>query len=302
MVNIIKVSILMPVYNEDKYILDAVNSILSYDYNGLDIELIVVDDQSTDRTYDILSDLRNSNENIFLFKNKNKGKNNALNMAYEHSTGQYICMMGGDDLFEPKTLELRVRKIHEVQLKGVDSVYSCCKIKTFSLNKKYDSILIPKDNEKGSSSGGAIAFTKTLGNKIFPIPNNLPNEDSWIAHYFEFFSVTRVDIPDIGLYYRIHDNNSHKRGLSFEKFKEQMWLRSKSIILFYNVFHTHLSREQERKLVERINLESSIYLQNYISIIFSRNLSLRKKIISLTYSSKIFYYIKDRFYKYLAGK
>lgn len=299
---IVKLSILMPVYNEGKYIEEAVESIFSYYYKNLDIELIVVDDQSTDDTYNILSELSINNSKIHVFKNIFKGKNNALNIAYLNSTGQYICFMGGDDLIEPKTLLLRVKSIVDKQLNNDDYIYSCCKIKTFSSVKKYDSIVIPKANGKGSSSGGAIVLTRALANKIFPIPNNLPNEDSWIAHYLEFFSIKRVETPEIGLYYRIHDQNSHKRGLIFDKQRDQMWARSKSILMFYNRYYEELTYQEEEKLVKRIYLETAIYSKQNLGILFSSNLSLKQKLVSLSHSSKLFYNIKSTLYKYVVGR
>ncbi|MDM1324943.1 glycosyltransferase family 2 protein [Acinetobacter pseudolwoffii] len=297
-----RLSILMPVYNEEKYISEAVASIFSYESRSLEIELIVVDDMSTDSTYEILLKLSQSISQIKLYKNNFKGKNNALNMAYLNSTGQYICLMGGDDLIEPKVLELRVNAILNEKIKGEDLIYSCCKIKTFSSIEKYNNILIPKAKGKGSSSGGAITLTRSLCDKIFPIPSNLPNEDSWIAHYLEYFLVKRVEAPEIGLHYRIHSHNSHKRGLSFDKHKDQMWTRSRSALLFYNKYYLDLSVEQEIKLVQKINIATAIYLQQHLAIIFSSNLSLRQKIIALTQSSKIFYYIKNFLYKYLVGR
>lgn len=298
----INLSILMPVYNEEKYIFDAVNSIFSLDYGELDIELIVVDDQSTDSTYEIVQKLSNKNSKIKLLKNSNKGKNNALNLAYLNSTGQYICLMGGDDLIEPKTLFLRVKAITNKNKTSHDLIYSCCKIKTFSEVKKYDSIIIPRAGGKGSTSGGAITLTRSLCNKIFPIPPNLPNEDSWISHYLEFFSIERVEAPQIGLYYRIHENNSHKRGIPFEEYRDQMWARSRSILMFYDKYYHELTYQQEEKLLKSIQLELAVYLQDYSNILLFNKLSIRKKIVALSRSSKILYKVKNKFYNHITGR
>lgn len=301
----LKVSILMPVYNEEKYIEDAIHSIFSYDYSkldNLDIELIIVDDFSTDRTYDIVYSLSKKNSNIKVLRNTIKGKNHAINMAYDSSCGSYICFMGGDDLIEPKTLGLRVRTIIDNQEDNVSLSYSCCKIKTFSTQKRYDSIVIPKSPNLGSSSGGAIMLTRALANKIFPLPNNLPNEDSWILYYLTFFNIRRVEVPSIGLYYRIHQNNSHKRDITFDKHRKQYWDRNKAIIMFYNRYHEDLDEIQEHLVLKKIFLSTAVRLNQTLPLLLTTQASLKQKIKGLSDSISIIYKIRTRLYKYLIGR
>ena len=80
-----KISILMPVFNEQQYIVQSINSVLNQSYKNF--ELIIIDDFSTDNSYDICKDYANKDDRIKLIKNIDKGKVSAFNLAYKSSNG-----------------------------------------------------------------------------------------------------------------------------------------------------------------------------------------------------------------------
>jgi glycosyltransferase involved in cell wall biosynthesis len=90
-----RVSVIMPLYNAEKYVMQAVNSILNQTYT--DFELVIVDDQSTDNSYKIVQQIPDSR--IRLFQNsKNLGIAQTRNIALQHVTGEYIAIMDDDDI------------------------------------------------------------------------------------------------------------------------------------------------------------------------------------------------------------
>lgn len=98
------ISVLIPTYNVEKYVAEAVGSILNQTY--MNIEVIIVDDCSTDNTYSILSKIANSDNRIFLYKNnKNSKIVHSLNFALSKASGRYIARMDGDDICESDRLE-----------------------------------------------------------------------------------------------------------------------------------------------------------------------------------------------------
>ncbi len=98
------VSILMPVYNVEKYIKKAIVSILDQTYKNF--ELIVVDDCSTDSTYGIAQKLALGDSRVKLFKNEeNKKIARTLNAALQKAKGKYIARMDGDDISDPHRIE-----------------------------------------------------------------------------------------------------------------------------------------------------------------------------------------------------
>jgi len=98
------VSVIMPVYNAEKYILDAVNSIRNQTYQNW--ELILVEDGSTDHTLEVIQKIKDPR--IILKKNKcNKGIAYTTNLGISISKGKYIALLDDDDIALPMRLEIQ---------------------------------------------------------------------------------------------------------------------------------------------------------------------------------------------------
>ena len=88
------VSVIMPAYNSGDYIGQAIESVLSQDYSNL--ELIIVDDGSTDNTRDVVS--RFNDKRIRYLRQENRGVAGARNLGIRHANGQYIMPLDADDM------------------------------------------------------------------------------------------------------------------------------------------------------------------------------------------------------------
>lgn len=91
-----KVSILIPCYNSEKYVAETLKSCVSQTYTN--IEIIVVDDGSTDNSVEIVRDWAIRYTNIYLYTQSNSGVCRARNLAFEKSTGNYILYLDADDI------------------------------------------------------------------------------------------------------------------------------------------------------------------------------------------------------------
>jgi len=102
-----KVTVVIPVYNGEKYVGDAIESVLNQTYK--DWELIVVDDGSTDRTANVVNRYvaKNPRKINYIYQT-NQGVSVALNEGILHGKGKYIALMGHDDRWLPKKLEKQV--------------------------------------------------------------------------------------------------------------------------------------------------------------------------------------------------
>lgn len=106
-----KVSVIIPVYNGEKYLRQCLDSICAQTYS--DIEIIIVDDGSTDTTPDILKDFREKDPRIRVFSQENKYAGVARNMGMSHATGEYLLFIDADDYIEPEAIEALYKKASE---------------------------------------------------------------------------------------------------------------------------------------------------------------------------------------------
>lgn len=92
-----KISVLMPAYNAEKYIADSIQSIRNQTFK--DFELIISDDASTDRTWEIIHKFKRKDKRIKIFRN-NKNQYIAVNrnILVKHSKGKYIAWQDADDI------------------------------------------------------------------------------------------------------------------------------------------------------------------------------------------------------------
>lgn len=111
------VSILIPAHNEEKVIGRTVLSMLSLDYPHDKLEIIVINDNSSDGSAKILTEIKEKygNRNIKIInttkENGGKGKSNALNIGFQQSTGQYIAIYDADNTPEKKALRYLITTI-----------------------------------------------------------------------------------------------------------------------------------------------------------------------------------------------
>ena len=92
-----KVSVVIPVYNSEKYLLKAIESIIKQNLKG--IEIIIVDDGSTDNSKSIAEGLAKKYENIKIISQENAGPGAARNKGIKIASGEYITFLDADDYY-----------------------------------------------------------------------------------------------------------------------------------------------------------------------------------------------------------
>jgi glycosyltransferase involved in cell wall biosynthesis len=101
-----KVSVVMPVYNAEEYLVEAIESILNQAFT--DFEFIVIDDGSTDSSADILRQYEVKDKRICAIIRENRGQSITLNEGIYQATGQYIAIMHADDISLPTRLDEQI--------------------------------------------------------------------------------------------------------------------------------------------------------------------------------------------------
>ena len=104
-----KISVIIPVYNGEDYIKEAIDSVINQTYKN--IEIIVVDDGSIDRTYDICKSYGNK---VKYYKKENGGVASALNYGIEKMNGDYFSWLSHDDVYYPNKLLEQVEFLRKI--------------------------------------------------------------------------------------------------------------------------------------------------------------------------------------------
>ena len=103
------ISIIVPIYNAEKVIKRCIESISRQSYEML--EIILVDDGSTDQSLEICEDMSEKDSRIKIIHQNNGGVSRARNTGLKKATGQYIMMVDSDDYLYERAVELMLREI-----------------------------------------------------------------------------------------------------------------------------------------------------------------------------------------------
>ena len=149
--NEIKVSVIMPVYNVEQYLRECLDTVLGQTLR--EIEVICVDDGSTDSSVEILEEYRSRDDRVKVYRQQNAGAGEARNNALSHASGKYVAFMDADDRYpDDEVLEKLVSAAerHSVRIAGGsrlrDTVKGLKKKKTQTFEK--EEIIYYKDFQK----------------------------------------------------------------------------------------------------------------------------------------------------------
>lgn len=209
-----KVSVVMPAYNCERFIKEAVDSVLSQTLT--DLELIVVDDCSKDGTYRIVDDIAQSDTRVKLFKMEtNSGVAKVRNFGISKATGKYIALLDSDDVWEKDKLE---RQIALVEKSNADICY--CSYAFIDENGnviKKPFIVPPKTSFKKMLSVNVISCStglfKTDLLKSHPFNPDYYHEDYVL--WMELLKLPAKAVGDTGVlmhYRQLNTSRSHNKS------------------------------------------------------------------------------------------
>lgn len=137
----VKVSVIVPVYNSGKYIEKCIESIINQTYQN--IEVLIVNDGSTDNSYSICNEYAKKDSRIKLFSIENSGVSYARNLGIENAQGKFITFVDSDDWIKSNMIDFAIEK--QQQTNSDIIIWSC--IKSYP-NRE---ILVPLLNEEDQS-------------------------------------------------------------------------------------------------------------------------------------------------------
>jgi glycosyltransferase involved in cell wall biosynthesis len=263
----LRISIILPVYNGEKYLATSIESCLNQTYKN--IELIIVNDCSTDNSLQIMNLYAEKDERITIINNEENQKLPAsLNIGHKAAKGDLITWTSDDNFYELDALEIM---INEIFTKKVDIVYA----NFFLIDDKGDRIkkvkLLGLENIIfGNFISCCFLYTKEVFAR-----NIAYNEDLFLAEDYDFWLRallhSRYAHIERSLYhYRIHQTTLTNQ-ITINKEKNQLW--KKSVAKMYANFSSEISKVNNEEI-------SEFFTQNLINekINFSWIININKKI------------------------
>lgn len=206
-----KISIIIPAYNADKYIAKTLDSALSQTYKNY--EIIVVDDNSTDKTYQILNEYSKKHDCLKIFKNEqNQRVAKTRNIAIEKAQGQLIAFLDADDIWMPNKLEKQIEFMNHNNSKFCFSSIEFVDDRGEKINKTFH---VPfKVNRKQLFKQNVITTSSVLVDaeliKKYPMHNDELHEDyiCWLEILKDMDFAYGQD--EVLVQYRLTDNSKSR--------------------------------------------------------------------------------------------
>lgn len=224
------ISVLMPVYNTEKYLDESIKSILNQTYKNF--EFIIIDDGSEDQSCGIIESYKKQDNRIRLIAQENhQGIVSVLNQGLDHAKGKYIIRMDADDISVPERIEKQVdfmEKHPEIDVAGSSFCFfhqDIANTESYEIMQEiteHEEIILNMFFQGGKRGGFCYHPTIILRKKIldthaFKYDDLAPVEDIdlWfrMSPYCKF-----ANLPQVLLYYRRHPQQSSQQDrIQFEK-------------------------------------------------------------------------------------
>lgn len=213
-----KVSVMIPVYNQEDYVKECLDSILSQDYQN--IELVVIDDCSTDSTKEVLQSYQGNSKVKLVFNDVNLGMTRNADKALGMCTGDYVCLFAGDDVMLPGKISSQVRVLDS------DPDAACCYHRVIIFQSETDEVILVTERKRT-----IFSFFDVIENLGIPGSNSLmvrrsalpldgynkklPNVSDWMLFIDISLRGKIVFISEVFSKYRKHNKGASMLSYSF---------------------------------------------------------------------------------------
>lgn len=271
------VSIVLPIYNGQKYMRESIESIINQTYKNW--ELLILDDCSSDSTSIIAKEYVLQDSRIKYYRNEQNLKlPRNLNKGFALSNGEYLTWTSDDNLYKSNAIE---KMINVLELTGKQFVYASCRI-IDSNGKEIEYIMVDEKNKKsivgGNPVGACFLYTREVYENIGDY-----NPDYVLVEDLDYWQricskYEPACISEILYYYRLHDEalTSTMKQDEFNKNLENVLKKNKSLFgkldldqkyYFYNGLFTC-----EKKLHSKVNYIMNVkyYIYNTIYLVRRR--------------------------------
>jgi len=249
-----KISIIVPIYNAEKYITKCLDSLINQTYK--DIEIIAIDDGSTDSSYDIL---KSYEDKITIIHQKNHGVSYSRNKAIKKSTGDYVTFVDVDDWLDLDMIE----KLYSQTEKGKIDIVRCGYIREYSNHK--DPFVIT-DKKIKIKSNKSLIYDKFLTNYDLASPcgqlikkscikklfdENIKVGEDYLFNLDVYTNATSFVLLSECYYHYLYNDNSATTSISYDK----IYKRCEDSIVVYSQLFDYIKKwnYDSKKNIQLVN-------------------------------------------------
>lgn len=241
------VSVIIPVYNAEKYINQCIDSIIDQTYKNL--QIIIVNDGSTDNTPEICEEYCKKDGRIEFYNKKNGGVSSARNYGISKSYGKWVLFIDSDDWLEINTIEQCMNHLQNGEYdicfigykacyseRGIQQIFVEDKIKVVEIEKKdfqsFQENILNRDRKvcvnrkliKLASAGKMYRRDLIVQNNIY-FPESINNGEDAVMNLYAYYYAKKGICIEKELYcYRQHnESETHKLNMNIEKCMDELF-------------------------------------------------------------------------------
>ena len=255
------ISVIVPVFNAEKYLARCVNSILKQTFS--DFELILIDDGSRDKSSEICDDYAEKDGRVRVIHQSNRGQAATRNYGVSRAKGEWIVFVDSDDIIHPQMLEFLYCAVKEHKTK-----ISCCRAcedktlpLTFFRYYKYESFLYKTDEKNlvkwylGEDNVDRFLYWVVWGKLIhrsilesFPLEEGRIYEDN-AAVFHWLYEAKRIALCNSTMYFYFINEEGTTKNTYTLKHLDLLWALKKQYVFYNNInFSTIASHVGKRYL------------------------------------------------------
>ncbi|AOW09572.1 glycosyltransferase [Flavobacterium gilvum] len=270
------VTVICLCYNHEKFVTESLLSVINQDYPF--VELIIVDDCSTDNSKTIISDWLKKNPKVqFIANETNLGNTKSFNKALKFAKGEFIIDLAADDILLPNCISLQLKKFKESRYKKLGIVYGNAELITEE--GAFDSCFFPLDENKKTienrptgdiylsvlSGGNSICsvsamIKKTVFDHLGGFDENLGYED--LDFWIRTCRLYEVDFIDEILIQKRITTNSLGTHFYIKKDPKARKINYSTYLIIKKAIALNQSKTEHKAILKRIHFEMILAYKN----------------------------------------
>lgn len=286
------ISVIVPVYNVEKYLEECLDSIQNQTYS--DIEVILVNDGSLDNSKDICEKYCKEDNRFKLINQANQGQSAARNHGVAASTGEFIAFVDSDDIIRQDYLEVLIRYLSE-EVDIVESQFTVHKKEFFNENYKEINVIFEGDSEEAVKAVPKHVLSVNPVTKLYrksvveavPYLEGLIFEDIYSGVGMLKYIRRIIKLDYVGYYYRQHGTSTMHRTFTPKNLDVftvsdkliEMYTDKEELLPYIGRYLVHVTTMHYQDYIRKGNPYAKIYnqkLAEYVAIT-KKNQELAKK-------------------------